>query len=210
MALFKIPPTKTNLIGLKNSLAFAREGHELLDRKRNILLAELMGFIGRARDLEMTIRPLIVRGLEAVQNAVIREGQDRVAGLADRVDPSVSIETSRRRVMGVALPVMKTQTVMNSVFYSPYRTSFWVDDAARQFREITEMLNDLVMLRISVLRLARAVKNTIRKVNALEKIYIPDYSENVKFISERLEEAEREGLVALKMIKNRKQNQGSR
>ena len=204
MVLFKVPPTKTNLLSLKNGLAFAREGHELLDRKKNILLAELMGFVDRARDLETSVRPLLVRALESVQNAVIREGRDSVEGLARHVGSGVNIETSWRRVMGVPLPVMKTRTPPNAVFYSPFRTSFWMDDAAARFREVTALLNDLVQLRISVFRLAKAVKNTIRKVNALEKVYIPDYSENVKFISERLEEAEREGLAVLKLIKTRK------
>ena len=41
-------PTKGNLMLAKNSLALARQGYELMDKKRNILLKELMSQIGRA------------------------------------------------------------------------------------------------------------------------------------------------------------------
>ena len=36
-------PTKGNLILAKNSLTLARQGYELMDKKRNILIRELMG-----------------------------------------------------------------------------------------------------------------------------------------------------------------------
>ena len=37
-------PTKGNLILAKNSLKLAHMGYELMDKKRNILIRELMGF----------------------------------------------------------------------------------------------------------------------------------------------------------------------
>ena len=48
-------PTKGNLILAKNSLTLARQGYELMDKKRNILIRELMlnrrskGYSGRNR-----------------------------------------------------------------------------------------------------------------------------------------------------------------
>jgi V/A-type H+-transporting ATPase subunit D len=47
------------------------------------------------------------------------------------------------------------------------------------------------------------VKKTIRKVNALEKIAIPDLKEAVYFIQYRLEENERDMFVLMKMVKTR-------
>ena len=40
-------PTKGNLILAKNSLALSEQGYDLMDKKRNILIRELME-IGRA------------------------------------------------------------------------------------------------------------------------------------------------------------------
>ena len=38
-------PTKGNLMLAKNSLALARQGYDLMDKKRNILIRELMDLI---------------------------------------------------------------------------------------------------------------------------------------------------------------------
>jgi len=47
------------------------------------------------------------------------------------------------------------------------------------------------------------VRRTIRKVNALERIAIPELEETVKVIQERLEENEREMFTLMKTVKNR-------
>ena len=60
-----------------------------------------------------------------------------------------------------------------------------------------------MLFRSSIMRLATEVRKTIRKVNALEKIAIPDLTESVKYIQNRLEENERDMMVLMKMVKNR-------
>ena len=69
------------------------------------------------------------------------------------------------------------------------------------FKEALKLLGKLSELKISVLRLANEVKKTIRKVNALEKIAIPDLQEIVHYIQSRLEENERDMFVLMKMVK---------
>ena len=58
-------------------------------------------------------------------------------------------------------------------------------------------------MKISIMRLAREVKKSIRKVNALEKIVIPKLKEDMNYTSNRIEEIEREGFILLKQIKKR-------
>ena len=48
-------PTKGNLMLAKNSLMLARQGYDLMDKKRNILLKELMGLIDEAKDIQEEI-----------------------------------------------------------------------------------------------------------------------------------------------------------
>ena len=48
-------PTKGNLILAKNSLALARQGYELMDKKRNILIRELMNLIEEAKSIQTQI-----------------------------------------------------------------------------------------------------------------------------------------------------------
>ena len=48
-------PTKGNLILAKNSLALAKQGFDLMDKKRNILIKEIMGLIDQAQDIQSQI-----------------------------------------------------------------------------------------------------------------------------------------------------------
>jgi V/A-type H+-transporting ATPase subunit D len=82
-------------------------------------------------------------------------------------------------------------------------TSFWIDIALQRFSEALEIIGKLAELKISIMRLAAEVKKTIRKVNALEKIAIPELRETVKSIQDRLEENDRDMFVLMKMVKSR-------
>lgn len=48
-------PTKGNLIAAKNSLKLATMGYGLMDKKRNILIRELMGLIDEAKGIQSEI-----------------------------------------------------------------------------------------------------------------------------------------------------------
>ena len=51
-------PTKGNLINTKKTLALARMGFDLLDRKRNILIREMMTLIDSAKSIQQQIDTL--------------------------------------------------------------------------------------------------------------------------------------------------------
>ena len=48
-------PTKGNLILAKNSLKLSRQGYELMDKKPNILIREMMELIDQAKDIQTQI-----------------------------------------------------------------------------------------------------------------------------------------------------------
>ena len=63
---------------------------------------------------------------------------------------------------------------------------------------------DLAEVENSVYRLADAIKKTQKRANALKNIMIPRFEENVKFVSDALEEKDREEFSRLKVIKAQK------
>ncbi|HEX7569061.1 MAG TPA: V-type ATP synthase subunit D, partial [Verrucomicrobiae bacterium] len=65
------------------------------------------------------------------------------------------------------------------------------------------LLAELAELQNAVLRLARELRKTQRRCNALSKIFIPSYRETLTYISGTLEERERESLNILKIIRDR-------
>ena len=74
--------------------------------------------------------------------------------------------------------------------------------AVDKFRDALSMMGRLAELKVSIMRLSREVKKTIRKVNSLEKLVIPDRMETVKYLTGRIEEAERENFVLMKAVKD--------
>jgi V/A-type H+-transporting ATPase subunit D len=201
MAQLNYAPTKTNLLKLKNDLRFAQQGYELLDQKRNILILELLALVDQTADYQSRVEDALAKAYEALEAAVLDMGKLKVQYLTGAVNISTEIRVGSRRVMGVPLPVIDTEFEERAPYYSPAGTSFWIDNSLQSFKEALKMLGKLAELKISVLRLANEVKKTIRKVNALEKIAIPDLQDTVNYIQGRLEENERDMFVLMKMVK---------
>ena len=190
MSKYNTAPTKTNLIRIKNELKFAKLGYELLDQKRNILIIELLAIVDKAVEFQGKVEDLLGKAFHQLDNAVLRMGKLNVLYLTNTINIKSNITLTHRKVMGVTLPVINTEFEDNSPYYSPSNTSFWIDSSMKYFK-------------ISLIRLANEVKKTIRKVNALEKIAIPDFLEQVNYIQGRLEENEREMFVLMKQVKRK-------
>jgi len=201
MAQLNYAPTKTNLLKLKNDLKFARQGYELLDQKRNILIIELLALVDQTVDFQSRVENTLTKAYKALEESVFDRGKLKVQYLTGAVNITTDVTVRSRRVMGVSLPVIETEFKEHSPHYSPMGTSFWIDSSLHFFKEVLKLLGKLSELKISVLRLANEVRKTIRKVNALEKIAIPDLNETVHYIQSRLEENERDMFILMKLVK---------
>ena len=195
--------TKTNLMNLSRELEFARLGYELLDQKRNILVLELLAMVDQASDFEKQVQKALAKAFSSFEQSVLNGGKLQLMNVTGAVDISSSISLRQRKVMGVRLPVVETEFHENPPYFSPAGTSFWVDDSIEGFKDALKLMGRLAELKVSIFRLAREVKRTIRKVNALERIAIPELDIAVKQIRDRLEENEREMFTLMKLVKTR-------
>ncbi len=200
-----IAPTRSNLLKLTDDLKFARLGHELLDQKRSILVVELLTLVDQAVDYQSRVDEALADASRALQNAVMHMGRLKVANLSGAVNISTSIEVGERRVMGVRLPKVDTTFSEHGPYFSPEGTSLLAEVALDKYRDALELMGRLAELKVSIMRLAREVKKTIRKVNALEKIVIPETEATLAYTQSRIEEAERESFILLKTVKDRLQ-----
>ncbi|MEW6535089.1 MAG: V-type ATP synthase subunit D [Candidatus Auribacterota bacterium] len=203
MARFDIAPTKTNYMNLKQQLNFAAEGHQLLEQKRDIIVAELLGMIGTASEIQDKVDGLIKEAYLLLDNALVSLGRDKVAELRASIPIKTMVSTSSRKVMGLNLPVVDVSVTEKKPYYSFLGTDLSLDAAVSKFHEILNDLGKLAQLRISVLRLAKEAQKTMRRVNALEKIYLPDYKDTIDYIQNALDEADRQAFFVTKLIKNR-------
>ncbi len=198
----QIFPTKGNLINAKKSLALSQLGYELLDRKRNILIRELMALVDDAKELRGSIEEAYSEAYSALQRAQITMGIVEQVAAAVPIDNSV--EVRYRSVMGVELPKVTINKKKLRISYGLYHTTDELDYAYSCFERVKQLTAVLVEVENSIYRLATAVKKTQSRANALKNIMIPKFQGIVKFISDSLEEKEREDFSRLKVIKIQK------
>ena len=197
-------PTKGNLILAKNSLALANQGYELMDKKRNILIRELMELIDQAKDIQEQIDSTFTHAYKCLQHANIEHGISLVSQLAYTVPIEDSIKIKSRSIMGTEIPLVDYTPDENQPTYSFSTTDESIDRAREAFRKVKELTIKLSMIETAAYRLATNIKKTQKRANALKNITIPTYTTLVSSISNALEEKEREEFTRLKVIKQRK------
>lgn len=195
-------PTKGNLINTKKSLDLAKVGFELLDRKRNIIVREMMLLIDRAADIQSKIDTCYAEAYQALQRANVAHG------ICEDIAQSVPVENglslSSRSVMGVEIPLVSLDAEPVELSYGFMDTSALVDEAYIKFDQVKKLTAELAEVENSVYRLATAVNKTQKRANALKNIILPRLTSTVKYITDSLEEKEREDFSRLKVIKAQK------
>ena len=198
-----VAPTRSNLIRIKKELQFAREGYEILDRKREVLTTELIRVAHEADVLQQEVWKLLDGAYRALEKAQLTMGSDHVEWAALAANKTVDVHIKLRGIMGVAIPVIEASGEPQKMLYSLSGTNASLDEASAAFREVVIHTPQLSMLVTTVWRLAGELRKTQRRVNALQHIFIPAYEETVAFIVSSLEEREREETFRLKWLKTK-------
>ena len=196
-------PTKGNLILAKNSLALAKQGYVLMDKKRNILIREIMDLTEKAELIQSEIDKTFTDAYAALEKANIELGIKNVETFAFNVPPEQDIHIKTRSVMGTEIPLVKHKEEVQNPVYSFYGTTESLDEAKSHFEKVKDLTIRLSMIENAAYRLAYNIKKTQKRANALQNITIPNYEVLVKTIENALEEKEREEFTRLKVIKSR-------
>ena len=203
MEKLNISPTKSNLLSTKSSLELAEEGYELLDKKRNVLIQEMMERIDEAKKIQSQINQYFYNAYEALQIVDITQGIKTVEEIAGGIDLIDNLKIRTYSVMGVEIPEVEELSQEIIPHYSFYKTNLALDRAYNNFQKVVYLISRLAEIETSVYRLAASIKKTQKRANALENISIPRYEKTVKFIEERLEEKEREEFFRMKLLKEK-------
>lgn len=203
----KLAPTRSNLMKLEDNLKFAKLGYELLDQKRQILVSELLSLVDQAVDYQSKVDESLDTAWSTLSQSIMEMGRLKVGNLSGATNIEYSVNVSQRKVMGVSVPVVETTFTDKGPYFSQESASLLSELAIQRFSESLELMGRLAELKVSIMRLSREVKKTIRKVNALEKISIPDTQDTIKYMKGRIEESERESFILLKNVKDNLQKQ---
>jgi len=198
-------PTKGNLILAKNSLVLANQGFELMDKKRNVLIRELMTLVEQAHSIQEEIDSTFTHGYSCLQRANIENGISNVVQAAYTVPLENSIRIQTRSIMGTEIPLVKYESSDHKPTYAFSTTSASIDVTREAFQQVKELTIKLSAIENSAYRLATDIKKTQKRANALKNITIPTYEQRAYTITNALEEKDREEFTRLKVIK-RKQN----
>ena len=187
----------------KNSLDFSEKGFELLDKKRNVLIREMMSYVDKARVLQDQVNKTFSKAYKALESANINSGITNIQDIAMTVEEAKDYDMLFKSVMGVEVPKIIFERKDIQPKYGFYRSSAAIDEAMKEFNDVKYLTYELAEVENAVYRLAMEVKKTQKRANALQNIQIPKFEEIVKFITEVLEEKEREDFFRLKVVKKK-------
>ncbi|MHC4480586.1 MAG: V-type ATP synthase subunit D, partial [Planctomycetota bacterium] len=190
---------------LQKRLERTQEGYELLEQKRQILVIELMAQVEAAGRVKDEVNEVMAAAYRALRRAAVRTGISGLARQSCGISMDHALAVRSRSVMGVPVPQIHCEPEPFGLQFGLSDGRSQSDEVLRRFLEALPLVADLAEVENAVFRLAREIRRTQRRVNALEKIYIPQYKEALKRMEEALAERQREEFVVLRKVKRKRQ-----
>jgi len=203
MAHEQIAPTKSNLLKIKERLNIAKEGYELLEQKREILVSELMRKVELVKILERDLDKRVETAYPCLKRMLVVVGRERAQKLAQNISYRYELREKKVVSAGMKLPGLDIELPNIEIKYSPVNSFAECDETVLEFFELLKICTELAAVRTIAWRLAREVKRTQRRVNALEKMVIPEATETKTYIEGVLEERERDAFFTSKLLKKK-------
>ncbi|MDR1277980.1 MAG: V-type ATP synthase subunit D [Treponema sp.] len=203
MARESIAPTKSNLRSVKERLITSEEGHDLLEQKREILVIDLMHQVEQVKILERDLDARIASAYPALKRMLVVCGRERADRISQDIRYDFELREKRMTLGGMNLPGLEIRMPEAELKYSPANSFAECDETVLEFFEMLKLCTELAAVRTIVWRLAREVRKTQRRVNALEKMIIPAARETKVYIEAALEERERDSFFTSKLLKRK-------
>lgn len=200
----KVSVTRMELLARKSQIELARQGRELLEKKRSALMKELLRVVDTVIELSNVLHEAASDANRALARAEAVAGSQvvRSAALASRGELQLQVTTTS--VMGVRVPHIEQKRVSRSMLgrgYSIVGTSLTLDEAASAFESEVNAIIQLAESELHLTRLAAEIRRTSRRVNALDHLLIPRLVAEQSFIQMALDERERSDHFRLKLVK---------
>ncbi|MFW6189315.1 MAG: V-type ATP synthase subunit D [Planctomycetota bacterium] len=205
MPRLDVAPTRDNYLQIEGTLERVRQGHDLLEQKRQILITELMSQVEAAKRIKEEMQQTMQAAYEALWEAAVQSGITGLERQSAGVEMEHRLSIRSHSVMGVPVPDIECEAAEFALHFGITDGRSSTDEVMRLFLEALELAAELAEMENTVIRLAREVRRTQRRVNALEKIYIPQYKESLDYIEAVLAERQREEFVILRKVKRKRE-----
>jgi len=199
----KAPPTKNTLLSLKKQVQFLEDGHDLLERKRELLTRLVYERIGEYRKLRGETMRAMQSAYRWLSVAQLRMGSRALQQAALGTEPALKVDILPRRSLGVEYPSISSERLsMKPVGLLGTDASF--DQTRQELADASVLLTRLGEAEMALTRLIEEQRKAQKRVNALKYNIIPRYRRTIRFIQEVLEEEERNTLFQIKVLRDQK------
>lgn len=192
---------KNNLLRLVEELSFAKDGQELLDEKKEALMVHISTLSTKAQRVRTLVNEALETAYDYLREAILIHGHLSCERASLGTFLGEEVEIKEKCFMGVALPKVTIKLPKLSPSYGFHGTGAAMDSVLKTIYQSMEIIAELAEIEVGLFRLVTEIKKTLKRLNALENVYIPLYQSTIKYIEENLEEKEREFLFQLKRQK---------
>ncbi len=206
MALAHVNPTRMELSKLKKKLVTATRGHKLLKDKRDELMRQFLELVKENKELRIKVENQIKNANLGFVLAKASMSEETLSTALMAPKQEVYVEVSNKNVMSVDIPTFDVTTRTpnkNDIFsYGFAFTSSDLDDAVQSLNDLFPDMIKLAEVENACRLMASEIEKTRRRVNALEHVVIPQTTEQIKYISRKLDENERSTQTRLMKVKD--------
>jgi V/A-type H+-transporting ATPase subunit D len=206
-----ISPTRMNLLAKRDQIKLARQGADLLNRKKDALLRAFFDLVAEAYELRARLAENLRQAIPAIVLAEATHGRPGLASAAAAAATDVELQIRPRNLWGVRVIDMQHNYRVRDILarpYSPRSTELSVDQVAAGFEQIVLDILDLAPREVRLRRIGDDIRRTNRKINALEQQLLPRLESQARYINQVLEERARDDVIRLKRLKKKRERAG--
>ncbi len=195
-----------NLLNLKRQIKMATQGASLLKNKRDALMNEFRKLLGDVIRERKKLEEEMKRSVNILMIAIGIDGMEALESAALSSGRRLEIEIIPKRAWGVRVTEFKYGSIIRSLAekgFIPLSVTSRITLTADSFERAIDTVLKVIPLEYKLKKFGEEIRKTNRRVNALEQKLIPELQEQVKFISQVLEDREREDKFRLKILKRK-------
>ncbi len=196
-----------NLLVRKRQLVIAKQGADLLRKKRDALLKEFQKLLLPIVETHREIDRQAKRAIGVLSLALGYDGPEALRSASLSLSSKINVKKTEVKVWGVRIPELKAENLIKKSKergYSLITVTSRIDLTANVYERLIQKIFELVPLEAKLKKLGGEIRKTSRRVNTLEQRVIPQIIAEMKFIRQVLEDREREDKFRLKRLKAKK------
>jgi len=198
--MLRVNPTRMELLGLRRRLALAVRGHRLLSEKRDEISRQLIQVAKEIRPLRRQVEKQLLETCRRFMLARATMEPEDIKAALEIPTKKLSLTVQLANIMNVKVPHLAKEMTGEIICYGFATTSGELDVALLALEKAFDQLIELAEKEKQARLLAVELQMTRRRVNVLEHVVIPEMQETIKFIFDKLSEAERDNTSRLMKI----------